>query len=135
MTHRTTTAQTAHSCRSCSHSDVEHGIAGCLYCATCTRTPEEVRSNAAAARKLGTPLNWEQQALRFEREQVRRFVRRVEAEAGCGWEMLGPRVQRALIAEGALRVLMEQMSSDIPVGVIRGLYRDMLVEAGLTEEG
>lgn len=70
---------------------------------------------------------------RFDKGQVRLFVKRVKDEASCGWSMLGERIQTALIAERALLVLAGQVSATVPTDELLALRNAMLVEAGLLE--
>lgn len=69
----------------------------------------------------------------FDARQIRDFVKQTKAEAGCGWAMLGNRIQEALIAERALCILGGQASETIPTDLLHSLRLAMLVEAGLHE--
>lgn len=67
----------------------------------------------------------------FNLQQIRTFVARVKKEAGPGWDMFGPRIQKALIAEGALSVVRSQAAETVAVESVNSLYDAMLAEAGL----
>jgi hypothetical protein len=69
----------------------------------------------------------------FDKGQVKSFVKQAKAEAGDGWSMLGPRIQRALIAERALAVIRGQASETILVDTANDLLVAMMKEAGLDE--
>jgi hypothetical protein len=73
--------------------------------------------------------------MRFDKGQVKSFVKAVKAEAGSGWAMLGPRIQKALITEKALYILGSQVEeTSFNSEVVHSLNNAMLTEAGLMEE-
>lgn len=69
--------------------------------------------------------------MNFDKGQVKSFVKQAKQEAGTGWAMLGPRIQRALITERALYVLALQAAETIPTDAVSELNNAMLKEAGL----
>jgi hypothetical protein len=69
----------------------------------------------------------------WNKDQVRGFVKQAKAEVGAGWSLLGPRLQEALIADRALRVITSQAADTVRVDAVEDLRRDMLREAGLLE--
>jgi hypothetical protein len=71
----------------------------------------------------------------FDTQQIRSFVKQVKAQAGNGWTMLGPRLQRALITERALYIMGSQVETmELTSRQIHDLNNAMLAEAGLVEE-
>jgi len=67
----------------------------------------------------------------WDKGQVRDFVKHVMKAVGKpGWLLIGERLQRALIAEEAMRTVCLQRQ-DVPAGAARRLLADMLKEAGL----
>jgi len=69
----------------------------------------------------------------FDKSQIRSFVKQAKEEAGAGWSMLGPRIQKALISERALYVIAGQAAASVPVDTICALQQAMLAEAGLAD--
>jgi hypothetical protein len=70
----------------------------------------------------------------FGKDQIRQFVKQVKDKVGYGWKLLGPDLQRALIAEKAVSVLIGQRrGSSIPQEAVRQLYVDMCRVAGVLE--
>lgn len=67
----------------------------------------------------------------FDKAQIKTFVKQVKSEVGAGWPMLGPRIQTALVAERALRIVQSQVSESIKIETVDQLVNDMMAEAGL----
>lgn len=66
-----------------------------------------------------------------EPEQIARLVEHVKARAGAGWELLGPALQRALIAEAALAAVLNTNRKRFHRDEIVSLLLGMLRSAGL----
>jgi hypothetical protein len=75
----------------------------------------------------------------WDNGQIRSFVREVYADVGAdGWNMLVPRLQKALIAEKVLKIVQSQIpiitGLQLPMKeVIIELRTAMLAEAGLED--
>jgi hypothetical protein len=66
----------------------------------------------------------------WDKSQIHDFVNGVKHDFGPGWDIVGPRVQKAFLAEHALRVLMTQRSA-VPTDAMRQLLSMMIEKAGL----
>jgi hypothetical protein len=70
----------------------------------------------------------------FDKRQIKAFVNGVKKRAGDGWDMLGPRFQKALITEEAFYVMSSQVESmTFGSAALHELNNAMLEEAGLSE--
>jgi hypothetical protein len=65
----------------------------------------------------------------WDKDQIKQFVKMAKNRVGSGWELLGPELQKALIAEEALSVVRSQMRETVSVQAIEQLYNDMLETA------
>ena len=67
----------------------------------------------------------------WQKSQVRAFVKTAKAEFGPGWDLLGPRIQEALIYERAMTIVLAQAKRTVDSNAIRWLIDAMRTEAGL----
>jgi hypothetical protein len=61
----------------------------------------------------------------WDNDQVRLFVKDVRKACGDGWSLLGARLQRALLAEKALQVVVMQHGETVKTDDVQQLYADM----------